>query len=92
LDQERIRRAVAVERLGDPRWRVRSARGWREGWPVVEAGLLRRAAGLALREIAICQGTSRTTAHARVQIHDELVLTNADYLTVAIRLLARYGG
>ncbi|HUR27744.1 MAG TPA: hypothetical protein VM509_06135 [Planctomycetota bacterium] len=65
--------------LDEPAWRIQSGSRLRRGWPVLRAGVLRIAAGLRYREIALLLECSTSTAGNLIELHRELLDGDADY-------------
>lgn len=79
----RMRDAMAKQ----PSWLVRSGKVQRSGWPIVEAGVLKRVCGLRYRELARQLGCSCSTVQGRVRLHDRLLETDPNYVDVVSGLV-----
>lgn len=79
---------LARERALDPDWRVTLHGRLRAGWPIVEAGLLRVACALTMRELALRTGASVRTLPRWLEAHCRLCGDEAgDYVARASRVL-----
>lgn len=76
---EALRRALETVRAECGSWRVKPTRRHRDGWALVEVGLLHGAAGLSTTEAALEAGVSRSAAGFAIQIHRRLMLTDSAY-------------
>jgi len=82
-----VRDRILAERQRSPPRILKVGRQRQSFWDLLEAGLLRGACALTIREIAEHQRVSHTTALARARQHEHALRTNEDYALEAAEIL-----
>ncbi len=91
VDSARLQQFLRDLQWRDPDKLVRAGARNGAGWLQLEAGLLRYASGLRLREVAERMGSSPSTSHHRIRGHDRLMREDSRYHRVAEWILDHLG-
>ena len=78
-DVTSVQRAIESERQARGPWDLRPRNRSRCGWELAEVGLLRTLAGIAHQRIASTTGTTLSGVRRRLEIHCELLESDATY-------------